>query len=158
MPIDGNTLIITREFRRPPHAVFRAWADPTAMARWIGAEGFTAPTVTADFRVGGRYEICIRSPGGEDYWWGGTSLEIDEPHLLSLSVNFYGADDESTRYEAPENRITVRFEAIDSGTRMTFRQEPLPLDTDRAGHEGGWVEAFDKLERKLNGEMSGLPV
>ncbi len=150
MPIDGNTLTITREFKRPPRAVFAAWADPTAMAKWIGAEGFTAPIITSDFQVGGRYEVCLRSPGGEDYWWGGKYLEIDEPNLLRLSVNFYGTDAESTRYSAPENRITVRFEAIGSGTRMTFRQEPLPQDTDRAGHEGGWVEAFDKLERRLN--------
>ena len=153
MPIDGNTLTITREFRRPPRAVFRAWADPAAMAKWIGGEGFTAPTVNSDFRVGGRYEVCIRSPGGEDYWWGGKYLEIDDPNLLSLSVNFYGADDASTRYEAPQNRITVRFAAIDTGTCMTFRQEPLPVDSDRAGHEGGWVQAFIKLERSLSEEV-----
>jgi uncharacterized protein YndB with AHSA1/START domain len=150
VPIDGNTLTIIREFKRPPRAVFAAWANPTAMARWIGAEGFTAPTITSDFRVGGGYEVCLRSPGGEDYWWGGKYLEIDEPNLLRMSVNFYGTDGESTRHSAPENRITVRFEAIGTGTRMAFRQEPLPLDTDRAGHEGGWVEAFDKLERRLN--------
>lgn len=150
MPMSENTLVITRDFSAQPRTVYKAWADAAAMAKWIGGKGATAPFLSSDFRVGGRYEVCIRSPGSEDYWWGGTYLAIDEPNLISLSVNFYGTDAASTRHEAPENRITVTFAAIDTGTRMTFRQEPLPVDYDRAGHEDGWVQAFDKLERRLS--------
>lgn len=153
MPMTGNTLIITRQFKKPPRSVFAAWADPTAMSKWIGGEDVTAPILTNDFRVGGSYEVCLRPlSGGPDYWWGGKYLEIREPRLISFSVTFYGRADESTRHGAPESRVTVAFEAIETGTRMTFRQEPLPPDYDRAGHEDGWGQAFNKLERSLNQE------
>src|SRR3954469_23759025 len=122
MPVSGNTLTIARQFRQSPHRVFAAWADATAMSKWIGGAGFTAPTLTNDFRVGGQYDVAIRSPEGQTYRWGGSYLEITEPTHLSFTVAYYGWLNDPTLTTAPENVITVTFTPSGSGTLMTFEQ------------------------------------
>lgn len=145
-----DDLVITRIFAARPDAVFGAWSDARQMAKWMGPAGFTAPIIESDFRVGGAYQICIQSSDGQDYWWGGTYLEIVEPERLSFSVETYGWPGESTLFRAPHTRISITFEAAAEGhTRMTFRQSPFPPNVDRTNHENGWLEALDKLERYL---------
>lgn len=145
-----DDLIITCQFDAVPSDVFAAWADPDQMARWMGPEGFTAPVIRSDFRVGGLYEICIRSPEGQDYWWGGSYVEIDAPRRIGFSVVTYGWPGETTLVRAPETRISIVFEpAKGGGTTMTFRQSPVPPLVDRTNHEEGWRQAFDKLQRYL---------
>lgn len=145
-----DDLVITRIFAARPDAVFGAWSDARQMAKWMGPAGFAAPVIESDFRVGGAYQICIRSSDGQDYWWGGTYFEIVEPERLSFSVETYGWPGETTLLRAPHTRIGITFEAAAEGhTRMTFRQSPFPPNVDRSNHENGWQEALDKLERHL---------
>jgi uncharacterized protein YndB with AHSA1/START domain len=145
-----DDLVITRTFAATRRATFAAWSDAAQMARWIGGEGFTAPVVERDFRVGGAHRTCIRSSDCTDYWWGGRYLEIIEPERLSFSVETYGWPGERTLLRAPHSRISILFEAAGEGsTTMTFCQSPLPPNVDRDNHRNGWQEAFDKLERHL---------
>src|SRR5207249_10001297 len=50
--------------------------DPERAKRWWGPEGFTAPFIKIDLRVGGKYLFCMRSPDGKDYWSTGVYREI----------------------------------------------------------------------------------
>jgi uncharacterized protein YndB with AHSA1/START domain len=147
--LTDDDLVIVRQLRASQAQAFRAWSDPTRLARWIGAVGFTVPTVQSDFRPGGAYQICIRSPQGEDYWWGGHYFEIAEPLHLRFTVETYGWPGETTLNHAPVTTVTVTFEPTGEGTRMTFRQSPFPPDVDRKNHANGWIEAFHKLEGLL---------
>src|SRR5436309_6181260 len=71
-----NELTIVRVFDAPREAVWKAWTDPERAKRWWGPKGFTAPFIEIDFRVGGKYLFCMRSPDGKDYWSTGTYREI----------------------------------------------------------------------------------
>lgn len=113
----------------------------------MGPVGFVTPVVESDLREGGSYRICIRPPHGDDYWWGGKYVEIDEPYRLAFTVEYYGSPGEDTLKGAPVTTISLTFEETTSGTRMTFRQSPFPPLVDREGHADGWIATFKKLEQ-----------
>jgi uncharacterized protein YndB with AHSA1/START domain len=55
-------LVIKRIFDAPRELLWKAWSDPEQMKRWWGPKGFTTPVCKIDFRVGGVYLYCMRSP------------------------------------------------------------------------------------------------
>ena len=69
-------LVIERIFNAPRELVWKAWTDPEMLMRWWGPKQFTAPACKLDFRVGGTYLYCMRSPEGQDYWSTGVFREI----------------------------------------------------------------------------------
>jgi uncharacterized protein YndB with AHSA1/START domain len=59
----GKALIISRIFDAPRELVWKAWTETELVMRWWGPEGFTAPVVEIDLRVGGKYLYAMRSDG-----------------------------------------------------------------------------------------------
>jgi uncharacterized protein YndB with AHSA1/START domain len=134
-------LVITRVLDAPPVLVYKAWTEPEHMVRWMGPEGFTAPSAKTDVREGGQYRAHIRSPEGKDYWFRGTYREVVENKRLVFT---FAWEEDGERGE--ENLVTVTFVEEGDKTRMTFKQTPFQSVEERDGHNGGWSEAFDKLE------------
>jgi uncharacterized protein YndB with AHSA1/START domain len=137
---DRLELVITRVLDAPPVLVYKVWTNPEHMARWIGPEGFTAPSVKLDVREGGHYRARIRSAEGKDYWFRGTYREVVENRRLVFT---FAWEEDGERGE--ENLVTVTLAEEGGKTRMTFRQVPFLSVEERDGHEGGWSEALDKL-------------
>ena len=50
-------VVIERVFDAPRDAVYRAWTKPDLIAKWWGPEGFSAPSINVDLRVGGKYVL-----------------------------------------------------------------------------------------------------
>ena len=150
-------LVITRTFDAPRKLVWQAWTETGRLVRWWGPKGFTAPVCTIDFRVGGKYLNCMRSPEGQDFWSTGVYREIVAPERIVFSDSFadeagnvvsaahYGMDPDFPL----ELQITVTL-AEDAGkTRMTLRHVGIPPGTMREMCEAGWNESFDKLADSL---------
>ncbi|WEX07938.1 SRPBCC domain-containing protein [Chelativorans sp. AA-79] len=135
----GIALTLTRIFDAPPALVFEAWTTPEHLARWWGPKDFSVPSVEADFREGGAWRSCIRSPEGQDYWAHGIYREIVPPHHIVF--NFMWEEE-----DAMDTLITVTFEEAEAGTRLTFHQSPFPTVESRDGHAEGWSECIDRLE------------
>jgi len=57
-------VVIERVFDAPRDAVYRAWTKPDLMTKWWGPEGFSAPSINVDLRVGGKYVFAMRGPKG----------------------------------------------------------------------------------------------
>lgn len=132
-------LTITRVFDAPRALVFRVWSAPEHLARWFGPKNFTVPSVRTDFREGGAWRACIRSPEGTDYWCNGVYREIASPDRLVFSFCWEEEDSLDTL-------VTVTFEAFEGQTRLTFHQTPYRTLADRDGHMEGWGECIDRLE------------
>ena len=49
---------------------------PILLKNGGGPKNFTCPTCEIDFKVGGKYLNCMRSPDGKDFWSTGTYQEI----------------------------------------------------------------------------------
>jgi hypothetical protein len=70
--------VATRTFDAPREAVFNAWSECEALGRWWGPTGWTLPVCEIDFREGGTWFYCMRSPEGEDSCGKSTYHEIVE--------------------------------------------------------------------------------
>ena len=148
-----KALVLTRVFDAPVERVWTAWTQVERLKRWWGPKGFTVPVCEIDFRVGGRYLYCMRSPDGKDYWGTGVYREIVPREKLVKTDSFADKDGNvvpATHYgmsaDIPlEMLVTVTFEDLKGKTRLTLTHAGLPSGPDREGANQGWGESFDKL-------------
>ncbi len=137
----GEELVITRVFAVPRTLLFECWSDPAHLAHWSGPRGFTVPHHSMDFRVGGKYRACLRSPDGVDHWVQGVYREIVKPARLV----FTHAWEEEHGIPGPETIVTLTFVEQDGKTTMSFRQGLFSSNASRDGHSAGWSSSFDVL-------------
>lgn len=159
---EKGELSITRIFHAPRELVWKAWTEPEYLTRWWGPRDFTAPVIKVDLREGGRYLYSMRSPEGQDFWSTGVYREIVEPEKIVATDSF--ADAEGNVVPAstygmsgdwpPEMLVTVTFEDVDDGTKVTIRGAGIPAGENRDMAEAGWNESLDKLENVLEEEQS----
>lgn len=147
-----NELVIVRTFAAPREAVWQAWTDPERLKLWWGPKDFTTPVCRLDFRIGGKYHCCMKSPEGQEFWSTGVYREIVPPSLLVCTDSFADADGNvvsAAQYgmdpDFPlELKVTVTFEGGAGITLMTLRHLGIPPgETDMC--RAGWSESFDKL-------------
>ena len=137
----GRELVITRVFDAPRDLVFNVWTKPEHVVRWWGPNDFTLPFCEMDFRTGGAYKYCMRSPQGEDHWVWGTYREIVEPERIVLTW-----DRKDLEGNPRSNSVvTVTFADDEGKTRFTLRQGIFDSQEDCVEHQGGWTECFDRL-------------
>lgn len=137
--------MITRVFDAPPRLVFEAWTKPEHLSRWSGPRGFTIPFAEMDFRPGGTYRTCLRSPDGKDHWVQGVYREIAEPERLVFTHAWEDANGKPKQ----ETLVTVTFAKQDGKTKLTFHQAIFESVEGRDSHRSGWSESLDRLEEYL---------
>jgi uncharacterized protein YndB with AHSA1/START domain len=147
------SITIERVFRAPVERVWRAWTDPAEVMRWWGPEGFTAPIVEFDFRVGGALKIVMRSPQGVDFPNEGEFVEIVPVRRLAVITRAFPLKEGGHRLEG---LTEVEFHDEDTRTRMVLTASILRAASDMAGPisgmEQGWGGSIVKLGRLV--EMS----
>jgi uncharacterized protein YndB with AHSA1/START domain len=142
------TLKMQRTFDAPRELVWRAWSNPEILVLWMGPVEWPAVSATCDFRVGGEWRICLRSPEtGENLWQGGVYTEIDAPRRLAFTFRW----DESHEDGPPvDTQVTVDFSETPNGrTVMDFTHEGLKSEQSLTGHKHGWNSTADRLEAWL---------
>ena len=154
-------LRISRIFDAPCDLVWKAWTEPERMKKWWGPETFTTPFITIDFRVGGKYLVCMRSPDNKDFWSTGSYLRIDPPRKLTMTDSF--ADENGNIVSASyfgmssdfpmESRVEFYFDEDDNkdSTRFTMVYEDVSGIPEEHVKDmtQGWNEMFDKLSGYL---------
>jgi uncharacterized protein YndB with AHSA1/START domain len=150
--------IISWTFEAPRDLVFKAWTDPQYIARWWGPKGFTAPVVEVDFRVGGKFFFCMRSPAGNDYWNKGEYREIIVPerivsvmHFSDAQGNFKTPADYGMGADFPLEMLdVVTFEIVDADTTLlTLRRNHTLTRARQYGEDQGWAESLERLARAV---------
>jgi uncharacterized protein YndB with AHSA1/START domain len=141
-------LVITRSFSTPREQVFRAWSSAEQMKRWFSPAGFTVPEAEIDFRPGGEFAVCMRSPDGQQFWSRGSYIEISAPDRLVFSSD--AVVDGSKKFTA---HTTINFEDEGAGTRITVRQA-YDIHDERflsavEGAPEGWRTTLDKLQQEV---------
>lgn len=150
-------LVIERIFNSKPERVWEACTNPELMKQWWGPEEFTAPVIKMDFRVGGKYLNCMRSPEGKDYWSTGVIREIIPLKKIVFTDSFSDANGNvvpGTYYGMGEDfpaelLVTFTFEEFDGKTRFTLRHAGLPAGEQIEGARSGWSTSFNKLNKVL---------
>ena len=102
-------MVVTRVFDAPRELVWKAWTDPKYVMQWWGPKGFTAPFCEMDFRVGGKFLCCMRTPDGQEFWNGGEYHEIVLHEKIVYSMYF--SDSKGNKVEPAH--YGIEHEAID---------------------------------------------
>ena len=146
-------MVVTRIFDAPRELVWKAWTDPKYVMQWWGPKGFTAPVCKMDFRVGGKFLYCMRTPDGQEFWNGGEYHEIVLHEKIVSSMYF--SDSKGNKVEPAQ--LGIEHEAIDGAhdvtlfedfgtgqTKLTFIGNETMESATKSGQVEGMKEILDK--------------
>ncbi len=154
-------LRISRTFHARPETVFAAWGSAAAVERWFSPETYTVPAANVEMRVGGAFDVCMRSPEGTEHWTRGSFVEVTPHTRLVIDMHATDAAGEPLFRAYTE----VDFSPALGGTRMDVVQtytfvDPALAAPMVAGAPEGWRMTLDKLEREVvraqGGASSGV--
>lgn len=153
---------INRTVHAPLASVWKAYTEQETLMQWFGPTGFSMPYSRYDFRPGGEFHYCLRTPTGFEMWGKWTFLEIITPVKLSMIVTFSDAKGGLTRHPMStawplQTRSTTSFADLGDKTAISIQWEPYQSDVDEvaaftAGHAAmaqGCNGTFDQLDAYL---------
>ena len=156
MPV--KPFVISRVFNAPRERVWEAWTERNQLMQWFAPKGFTMPLAKMDFRRGGTFHYCLRSPDGKSMWGKFAYREINAPTRIVLVNSFSDANGGITRHPFSatwplEMLSTTTLSEENGKTKLTIEWQPLnPTDAERrtfdAAHDGmtvGWNGTFEQL-------------
>jgi len=144
-PTGELTLEMKRVLPTAPAVVFGLFSDSRELAKWWGPDGFTAPSVEFDPRLGGSYRIEMQPPEGDPFNLTGEFHEVDPPARLAYTFVWEDPDPDDV-----ETLVELSFRDLDESTEITFTQGPFKTEARRALHQDGWGDSFDKLEQLIS--------
>lgn len=158
----ARIFVISREFTAPRELVWEAWTDPVHLGKWFGPPGFTSVAVKMDFRPGGVFHYCMKSPDGKEMWARFVYREIVKPGKL-VWVNSF-SDKDAGLARPPFSDIwpveilnEVTFTEKNGKTTVTVKSLPCDASAEERqtfdqNHESmklGWGATMDKLTAYL---------
>lgn len=160
--MENKKIIIERIFNTPKEKVWEAWINPELVKQWWGPKDFYAPSIKADFRVGGKYIYAMHGPAGtqfdKDMYSAGEYKEIVP--MERLVVTDYFSDEQGNSMSAQEQglpegmpsemTVTVLFEEMADGkTKLSIVYTPesqVQYDAMlKSGMHEGWSTTLDKF-------------
>jgi uncharacterized protein YndB with AHSA1/START domain len=146
---DLPPLKLSRVLHARRETVFRAWSSADHVKRWFAPEGCAVLEAAVEMRVGGKFELNMRSPDGTIHWLHGTFVEIVPDTRLVLDMRI---DDSAG---APIFRAYTELNFADAlgGTQMDVVQTYTLIDLSKAwmvqGAPQGWQSTLDNLEKEV---------
>ena len=142
MPSTDREILSTRVFDAPRERVFRAFSDPSLLARWWGPKAFTNTFHEFDFRPGGAWRFVMHGPDGTDYRNATDFIEVVSPERVVLD------------HLRPMHRfqMTMTFAEEAGRTRLTWRmlfEFAAELERVRAFIPAANEQNFDRLQALL---------
>ena len=157
----AKEVLITRVFDAPRETVFRAWTEAESLKRWYAPQGCSLSACTLDFRVGGRYLTCIRTPDGMECWCAGVYKDIVRPERIVSTMHL--SDERGKLLEPAKSHLTaypdwpremvltLTFEDLGGKTKVTLHQTVSEELAKKTGAYPSWFSMFEKLDRDLAG-------
>ncbi|MDK4702295.1 MULTISPECIES: SRPBCC family protein [unclassified Rhizobium] len=153
---DGKrTDTASRIIRSTPHAVFKAFLDPEALASWLPPKGMTCRIHVFEPHKGGSYRMAL-SYDAPDHSTPGKSSE----HADIVSGRFIEivADErivQAVDFESDDAAfggtmtITWSLEEVPTGTRVTVICQNVPCGISREDHDEGLKSTLGNLANHL---------
>ena len=66
--LQPQPLRLSRVFHARRETVFKAWSSAEHVKQWFSPETYTVSNAKVQMHVGGSFEVCMRSPTGEEHW------------------------------------------------------------------------------------------
>jgi uncharacterized protein YndB with AHSA1/START domain len=142
-------LRLSRTLHAPRATVFKARSSAEHVKRWFCPATYTVPEAEVEARVGGAFNVCMRSPAGEEHWSRGTFVEV-KPNTR-LVIETHVAD--SAGKKLFRAYTEVDFADTLGGTRLDVVQTYTIFDPAAAwmvrGAPEGWRSTLEKLEKEV---------
>jgi uncharacterized protein YndB with AHSA1/START domain len=146
---EAPPLRLSRVFHARRETVFKAWSSAEHVKHWFCPEPFTVPDARVEMYIGGAFDVCMRSPTGEEHWIRGRFVEVT-PHTR-LVIDMRVSD--SAGNELFGAYTEVGFADALGGTRMDLVQTYTLIDPSKAwmvaGAPEGWTSTLEKLEKEV---------
>jgi uncharacterized protein YndB with AHSA1/START domain len=133
---------VKRFIKAPRERVYAAWADPAQLTKWFGPGTVVTRKLTADVRVGGRFQWECTDPEGKEVTISGQYHEVVPGRKIVFTWRLEEDDD----WKDHNSMVTVEFFDQADGTEVRLTHENLPTKPSRDDHEQGWNSVLDKLE------------
>lgn len=127
---------VRRTISASAEQLFDAWMNPYALSIWMRPSSVRDTRATVEARVGGSYEIVMRTDAAS-ILHKGVYVLIDRPRKLVFTWI-------SPYTDNSETLVTVDFLPAGERTEVVVTHEKLP-EQERAGHEKGWSSALEHL-------------
>ena len=143
-------LKVSRLLHARRETVFKAWSSAEHVSRWFCPQAYTIPEANVEMRPGGPFEVCMRSPSGDEHWTRGVFVEIT-PHTR-LVIDMRVSDTRGTLLFTAHTEVD--FSDAIAGTRLDVVQTYAVVDPAIAapmvgGAAEGWRTTLDKLEAEV---------
>ena len=146
---------LTRTFKASRALVFKAWTTSEHIQRWFCPNGYSVPAATVEPRVGGRFEVCMRSPEGIEHWMRGRFTEIVPLERLVFDASIPGPSG-APLFDA---HTVVLFSGTGPSTQVDVTQtytihDPMAQGMIQ-GASIGWNQTLDRLTAELDRMLGG---
>jgi uncharacterized protein YndB with AHSA1/START domain len=158
----SGDFIISRTFDAPRDLVWRAWTEEAHLKNWFGPKGVTIPVCKLDFRAGGLFHYCMKTPDGHEMWGRWLFREITAPERIVWINSFSDANAGLTRPPFSETwpsemLSTTTFSEHEGKTTINLRwaaynateEERHTFNTSHDSMQQGWTGTFEQLEAYL---------
>lgn len=147
-PQESLTLAVERTLDAPRSAVWRCWTEPALMKQWFCPKPWNLTEAEVDVRPGGRMDLVMQGPEGQQIPSSGSYLEVVPQSRLVFTDSF------TAGYKpAAQPFMTAVVELSDAGagkTRLVWTARHATAETVQQhlqmGFEAGWNAAVDQLE------------
>ncbi len=144
-----NILQLHRVLAAKPEKVYRAFIDPSALARWLPPEGFTCIVHEFDAKVGGKFRMSFTNfTTGKSHSFGGEYRELVPNQRLQYTDKF---DDPNL---PGEMLVTVTLKAVSCGTEIHITQENVPEIIPLELCYLGWQQSLQFLAKIVEPEIN----
>ena len=131
---------VTTTIKVPREKVFDAWLTAERMARFLCGGDTHVASVEVDLRVGGAFRIVMANAKGS-YDHRGRYVEIERHARLRFTWA-------SAATNGNDTEVTVTFEDVEEGTRVTLVHASLPDAPGRRTTRAGWVHHLGQVPRR----------
>ncbi|MBG50937.1 MAG: SRPBCC family protein [Alphaproteobacteria bacterium] len=145
---NGLTLVLDRTIAAPRSIVWRCWTEEALFKQWYCPAPWTVPFADFNLKPGGRMNMLMQGPNGEQQDLKGCLLEIVPEERLTFT------DAYTEGYKpSPSSFMTGFVELTDSGktrTQMTWGARHATLEAAKQhlemGFEDGWTASSTQLD------------
>lgn len=143
----------SRIIHAPPHAIYRAHLDPSAVAAWRPPQGMTARVLAFEPRAGGVYRMAFVYDDGGAAHAGKATTDADVfegrfqelvPDARIVEIIRFESDDPAF---SGEMTLTTTLRPTPDGTEVRIVASNVPRGIRAEDHEAGIASSLENLAR-----------
>jgi uncharacterized protein YndB with AHSA1/START domain len=150
--------VISRTFEAPLNLVWEVYSDEWHLAKWWGPKGFAWVSGTLDFRPGGHFHYCMKSPAGQEMWGRFDYREIVPMKKIVFTNGFSNSAGDIVRAPFAANfplQVLNEVGFAENGGRTTLVLRGTPFNAS-ADEKAFFESMFTSMEQGFTGTLTQL--